>query len=80
MWYVSATWYLHRKLLGFPFQSEIRALPSWSPNSTYLHLDFICQQTNTKEIAGQSAKLYPEEHNSDNDTFLALWLGGYSQL
>ena len=35
---------------------------SWSPNSTDLHLDFylLCQQTNTKDIAGQSATLKQE--------------------
>ena len=33
--------------------------PSWSPNSTDLYfwyLFVVCQQTNTKDIAGQSAK------------------------
>ena len=30
---------------------------SWSPNSTDLYFWFVCNQTNTKDIAGQSASL-----------------------
>ena len=30
---------------------------SWSPNSTDWHFWYLCQQTNTKDIAGQSASV-----------------------
>ena len=35
--------------------NQLKAVPSWSPNSTDLHFWYLCQQTNRKDIAGQSA-------------------------
>ena len=39
--------------------------PSWSPNSTVLHLDIylLCKYTNLKDTAGQSAMCNPTNHH-----------------
>ena len=41
--------------------------PSWSPNSTYLHLDFLCQHTKKKDKAGQFATGSPEHSNKNGE-------------
>ena len=41
--------------------------PSWSPNSTDLYFWYLCQQTNTKDIAG----ICQRRGNSDDDELSA---------
>ena len=48
-------------------------VPSRSPNSTDLYFWYLCQQTNTKDIAGQSARWYPASWVA---LFHSFWEGG----
>ena len=44
--------------------SLVEVFPSWSPNSTYLYFWYLCQHTNTKDIAGQSARSILAHHHN----------------